>query len=153
MKKLLLAVFLIAPGLLAQSYDYKTKSWVTTGGCANKFAPKAAIKPVAKPSSFQPLRLEKENPQLIIMFTGQNCPYCDYMKPIMEAAKRRFGTKVKFLTIDVSVYPQYPNQYGFQTVPQIMYFEGGKRLEVHGSDNKNMTLNQVLAKISKHFKL
>ena len=148
MKKLLLAVFLITPSLLAQSYDYKTKSWVTTGGCVTK----SVVRPAAKPSSFQSSSLEQKHPKLIIMFTGKNCPYCDYMKPIMQAAEGQYGNAVKFLYIDVSVYPQYPNQYGFQTVPQIMYFKGGKRLEVHGSDNKNMTLNQVLAKIGKYFK-
>jgi thiol-disulfide isomerase/thioredoxin len=112
--------------------------------------PQPPTTPRAKPApSFT--SLEQQHPNLIIMFTKDECPYCRYMKPIMKAVEMKYGNDIKFLYVDVVQHPHYAAQYGFTTVPQIVYFKDGKRLEMHGSGNKTMTKEQVEAKIKTHF--
>lgn len=111
--------------------------------------------PVQKqPTTTQPMKsqnIEDQFPNLIVMFTKDACPYCQYMKPIMNQVEQKFGKGIKFLYVDITQYPNTPAQYGFSTVPQIMYFKNGKRLETHGSGDKTMTVEQVEAKIKQHF--
>lgn len=94
---------------------------------------------------------EQQYANLIVMFTKENCPYCVYMKPIMKQVEKKFGKDIKFLYIDIAQNPQYPSEYGFSTVPQIVYFKDGKKLTAHGSGDKTMTAAQVEEKIETFF--
>ncbi len=120
--------------------------------------PKAEPKPVV-PETQQPRRpenvpeqtrlqemgknLEQQHKNVIVMFTKDACPYCQYMKPIMQRAEQKYGDSVKFIFADINANPQYVSQYGFSTVPHIAYFKNGKKLHAHGSGDKTMTLEQV----------
>ena len=73
------------------------------------------------------------------------------MKPIIEQAERKYGNDIKFLYIDIEQNPEAPAQYGFKTVPHIVYFKDGEQLDSHGSDNKTMTLGQVEQRIRNLF--
>jgi thiol-disulfide isomerase/thioredoxin len=95
--------------------------------------------------------LEQQHANLIVMFTKNQCGYCTYMKPIMQEVEMKFGKNIKFLYIDVDQNPQYAAQYGFSTVPHIVYFKDGQQLGAHGSDDKQMTAEQVGEKISGFF--
>lgn len=95
--------------------------------------------------------LEAQYDNLVVMFTKNQCPYCDYLAPIMNQAAAKFKKNIKFLMVDIDQYPQYPAQYGFNTVPQVIYFKNGQRLDIHGSDNYNMTLKRVQQKIINYF--
>jgi thiol-disulfide isomerase/thioredoxin len=90
---------------------------------------------------------EKQYSDLIIMFTKDNCPYCVYMKPIMQEAQAKFGNNIKFLFLDITQNPHYAAQYGFSTVPHVVYFKNGQQLDAHGSGNKTMTIQQVEQRI------
>ena len=107
-------------------------------------APRA---PQSQPTTARPGSLEQQYNNLIIMFTKDNCPYCIYMKPIMKEAEMKFGNDIKFLYVDITQNPQYPAQYGFSTVPHIVYFKDGKQLDAHGSGDKTMTVQQVEQRI------
>jgi len=87
--------------------------------------------------------LEQQYDNLIIMFTRDQCPYCEYMKPIMKEVESKYGNVIKFLYVDVAANPQYASQYGFKTVPHIAYFKDGELLHAHGSGDKTMTAEQV----------
>lgn len=96
--------------------------------------------------------VEQQYANLIVMFTKEDCPYCRYMMPIMKQVENKLGSKdIKFLYIDIAKNPQYPSQYGFSTVPQIVYFRDGKKLAAHGSADKTMTAAQVKEKIGTFF--
>lgn len=95
--------------------------------------------------------LEQQHTNLIVMFTKDKCPYCDYMKPIMKKVEDKFGKDIDFLFVDIAQNPQYATQYGFSTVPHIVYFKDGKELDAHGSGNKTMTVTQVEEKIKTYF--
>lgn len=108
-----------------------------------------------KPEPQKPQTFEQQFPRLILIFTKDECGYCRYMKPIMERMAAKFGEgttmNITFKIVDVGENPQYAKQYGFETVPQIIYFKEGQPLEMHGSGNKTMTDAQVEAKINAHF--
>lgn len=87
--------------------------------------------------------LEQQYDNLIVMFTKDQCPYCVYMKPIMKQVERDYGNEITFLYVDVSKNHQYASQYGFSTVPTIVYFKNGKKLDAHGSNNKTITKDQI----------
>ncbi len=109
----------------------------------------------AQPNQDQPQgmnqSLEQQHPNLIVMFTKNQCPYCVYMKPIMQEVEGKFGKDIKFLYVDIDQNPQYVSQYGFSTVPHIIYFKDGKKLDAHGSDDKTITAEQVAEKINTYF--
>lgn len=92
-----------------------------------------------------------EAEDVIVMFTKEACPYCQYMKPIMEEVEKKFGKKfghaIRFIYADIDVYPHYPNDYGFSTVPHIAYFKKGKQVDSHGSNDKTVTAEQVEERI------
>lgn len=95
--------------------------------------------------------LEQQYDNLIVMFTKDQCGFCRYMMPIMKQVEMKFGKDIKFLYVDIAQNPQYPSQYGFSTVPHIVYFKDGKKLDAHGSGNKTMTAAQVEDKIGSFF--
>lgn len=122
--------------------------------------PPAPAREAAQPSVSPPTQareslkpLEQRYKNLIIMFTKEQCPYCQYMKPIMERMQEKFGKDIKFLFVDIDERPHYPSQYGFKTVPQIFYFKDGKKLDVHGSDDKQMTVKRVEDKIKAYWEI
>lgn len=121
------------------SYGYKPSSRPVV---------KTPVKPIARVA---PGSLEQQHKNLVVMFTMKPCPYCDYLKPIINQAEMKFGKNIKFLYVDIKQFPQYPNQYGFSTVPQIYYFKNGKKIHVHDSGNKTMTIDQVVNKIKTYF--
>lgn len=98
------------------------------------------------------MALEQQYPNLVVMFTKNSCPFCQYMYPIMKQAEKEYGDRIKFLFVNVDEQPQYASQYGFSTVPQIVYFKDGQRLDMHGSGNKTMTVEDVENKIANYFK-
>ncbi|HXW52798.1 MAG TPA: thioredoxin family protein [Myxococcota bacterium] len=112
--------------------------------------PAKQLYPKKRPS--QRGTFEQRYPNLIVMFTKEQCPYCQYMMPIMKKMAMKFGKDIKFLFVDTEKNPQYPAQYGFSTVPQIMYFKNGEKLGAHGSADKTMTKEQVEEKIRNFFK-
>lgn len=118
----------------------------------DKFTPEQGEQQFSKHPHAQQLDLsakplEQQYPKLIVMFSKERCPYCVYMKPIMEQVERSYGDDIKFLYVDITENPQYPSQYGFSTVPHIVYFKNGKQLDAHGSGDKTMTVDQVIGRI------
>lgn len=97
--------------------------------------------------------IEDKYENLIVMFTKDGCPYCDYMKPIMQQAEQMFGDKITFLFLDVKNDPSLAAKYNFSTVPHIVYFKSGVELEAHGSGDKTMTLEDIKEKIMEKFNI
>jgi len=119
---------------------YQTPMWPQT----RPTSPAPTQQPQSQPG---PQRLEQQHANLVVMFTRDNCPYCQYMLPIMKQAESKFGQDIKFLFIDVRQYPQYASQYGFTKVPHIVYFKDGQKVDAHGSNDKTMTIEQVEARV------
>lgn len=114
--------------------------------------------PVQQPSKvYEPIPdstkpLEQQYSKLIVIFSKSACGYCQYMKPIMEQAEMKYGKDIKFVHVDVDTNSAAAGQYGFRTVPFIVYFKDGNRLDAHGSDDKKMTIERVQEKIENYFR-
>lgn len=119
-------------------------------GCPAPSGPSTSSMPQEQPSA-RAGSFEQQYNNLIIMFTKDNCPFCIYMKPKIQEAEMEFGDKIKFLYVDISQNPQYAAQYGFSTVPHIVYFKNGRQLDAHGSGNKTITAEQVKQRIKNLF--
>lgn len=142
---------LVSSSLLGQYSYYKSNPYNNwqyqssySGGCYNQGQMnRSPLTKARRQPQVSAQTLEQKYPNLVVMFTSDQCPYCDFMKPIMQKVENHYGDEITFLYINVTQSPEYPAQYGFSTVPQIMYFKNGKKLAVHGSDNYKMTAARV----------
>lgn len=98
--------------------------------------------------------LENQHDKLVVMFTKSACPYCDYLKPIMDDVKESLAdSDVKVMFVDINENPDVVSKYGFNTVPTVVYFKDGKEVDRHGSSNKTETAESVNERIEEAFDL
>lgn len=74
----------------------------------------------------------------VVLFQKPSCPYCVYLKPHFEKLKKANSDKgISFVVKEVT--PDAKNAFGFTTVPTVIYYNNGKEMRRHGSENKTMT--------------
>lgn len=168
--KLVLGILIAASSVFAQGYygyqsyygypyGYSYDNWSWPDDWQNPYnkpvtpsVPSVDIQqPVDKNNEPMNKPYEQQFSKLVIMFTKDNCPYCQYMKPIMQQAEQKFGQDVKFLYIDIVRNEEVVSQYGIEFVPHIMHFKDGKQVDVYDSGNKSRTLEDVTRRIRNSF--
>lgn len=66
------------------------------------------------------------------------------MLPVMSQIQREYGNKINIIFIEISRNQTfYKTEYGFRTVPTIIYFKDGKEMARHGSNNKTVTVTFI----------
>jgi thiol-disulfide isomerase/thioredoxin len=74
---------------------------------------------------------------VVIEFWGKWCPNCRELEPRMQAARDAFGSRVRFVTIAVSVdetpaeVAAYTTTHGFS--PDVVYDETGAAVDAYGA--------------------
>jgi thiol-disulfide isomerase/thioredoxin len=90
----------------------------------------------------------------VILFMRPSCPYSTYLIPLFNKLTQECASlPIVFKTIDITGAEQYKKQYGFRTVPTVIYFKNGKAQFSHGSDTKKMTTAKMRAHIKKIYGL
>lgn len=77
----------------------------------------------------------------VVLFYKPSCPYCVYLDGKFRTLAQQNKQNAQFIMIDIQQKDQlYKSNYGFSTVPTVVYFKNGKQVASHGSDNKTVTV-------------
>ena len=94
------------------------------------------------------------NENKIMVLITPTCPYCQYILPLIEQAKKKYEAQVTFEIIDISKgAQQYKSKFKFRTVPMVIYYKDGQEELRHESNDKTITFGEIAENIKKVYHL
>jgi thioredoxin 1 len=66
---------------------------------------------------------------VMVDFWGFGCAPCDIITRITEKLAPEYAGQLKFCKLNVDLNPQTASKYQIMSIPQILYFKGGKVIE------------------------
>jgi len=66
---------------------------------------------------------------VMVDFWGFGCAPCDIIALTTEKLVREYAGRLKFCKLNVDLNPQTASKYQIMSIPQILYFKGGKVIE------------------------
>ena len=98
-------------------------------------------------SSFEQEVLQSDIP-VLVDFWAPWCGPCRMVAPIIEEISKEFEGKVKVLKLNTDENPNVASQYGIRSIPTLMVFKGGQKVDTVVGAVPKATLSGT---ISKHF--
>jgi thioredoxin 1 len=80
-------------------------------------------------SSFKQDVLESDIP-VLVDFWAPWCGPCRMVAPVVEKIAQQFEGKVKVVKINTDENPSVASQYGIRSIPTLMIFKGGQRVDM-----------------------
>ena len=88
--------------------------------------------------------------KMIVLFMTSACGYCRYLLPKFNEVRAQYESQVTFQIVNIGgVKDTYKSAFKFQTVPTVIYYKNGQEVLRHGSDNKRVTVDQMVSNIKK----
>jgi thioredoxin 1 len=69
--------------------------------------------------------LSSSQPLLVDFWAGW-CGPCRALAPTIEKLAEKYGNEVRFAKLDVDELPEVASQFGIQSIPTLLLFEGGE---------------------------
>jgi thioredoxin 1 len=66
---------------------------------------------------------------VMVDFWGFGCVPCQMIAPITEKLAKEYAGRLKFCKLNVDENPQMASKYQIMSIPQILFFKGGKVIE------------------------
>jgi thioredoxin 1 len=66
---------------------------------------------------------------VMVDFWGFGCAPCQMIAPIAEKLAQEYSGRLKFCKLNVDQNPQMASKYEIMSIPQILFFKGGKVIE------------------------
>ncbi|MEQ8402114.1 MAG: thioredoxin [Silicimonas sp.] len=105
----------------------------TAGGepAANPLGPagSALIKETSTAEFQNDVIAESRNQPVLIDFWAPWCGPCKQLTPVLEAAVRKAGGKVKLVKMNIDEHPAIPGQMGIQSIPAVLAFVDGQPVD------------------------
>jgi thioredoxin 1 len=79
--------------------------------------------------TFQAEVLDSDQP-VMVDFTATWCGPCKRLAPIVEELAAEYEGKVKIAKFDIDASPNTPARYKVMAVPTVMFFKGGKEVDI-----------------------
>ena len=94
-------------------------------------------------SSFKQDVLESELP-VLVDFWAPWCGPCRMVSPVVDEISEQYQGKIKVVKINTDENANVANQYGIRSIPTLMIFKGGQRVDmVVGAVPKSTLANTV----------
>jgi len=96
-------------------------------------------------SSFKQEVLESEVP-VLVDFWAPWCGPCRMVAPVVEEIADQYVGQVKVVKVNTDENPSVANQYGIRSIPTLMIFKGGQRVDMVVGAVPKTTLASTLEK-------
>jgi thioredoxin 1 len=101
--------------------------------------------PAVTDASFEQDVLKSDKP-VLVDFWAPWCGPCRMVAPIVDEIAKDFEGKIKVYKLNTDENPSVASQYGIRSIPTLMIFKGGEKVDtVVGAVPKN-TLSGAIAK-------
>lgn len=96
-------------------------------------------------SSFKEDVLDSEIP-VLVDFWAPWCGPCRMVAPVVDEIADQFAERVKVVKLNTDENPNVASQYGIRSIPTLMIFKGGQRVDMVVGAVPKTTLADTLEK-------
>ncbi|GAB4554306.1 MAG: thioredoxin [Pleurocapsa sp.] len=96
-------------------------------------------------SSFTEQVLESEIP-VLVDFWAPWCGPCRMVAPVVDEIAEQYEGQIKVVKLNTDENPQVASQYGIRSIPTLMIFKGGQRVDMVVGAVPKTTLANTLEK-------
>ena len=96
-------------------------------------------------STFKQEVLESEAP-VLVDFWAPWCGPCRMVAPVVDEISEQYDGKVKVVKVNSDENPSVASQYGIRSIPTLMIFKGGQRVDMVVGAVPKTTLANTLEK-------
>ena len=99
--------------------------------------------PQVTDASFKQDVLDSDVP-VLVDFWAPWCGPCRMVAPVVDEIAEQYADKIKVVKLNTDENPNVANQYGIRSIPTLMIFKGGQRVDmVVGAVPKSTLANTI----------